>query len=332
MGVAKVVESHSGKPAAGEVPVEQLADRFRVDRPACGVREHRVGEPDGMSVVFLAVAPGGEDCLGGRVEVDASAAGASLDRDFDGTASDALAAAGHRHPMSGLVPVTPPEPGELASSHPGHGGQLQRRVEPQVVGAVEEGSELDGGPRLGSAARPWLGAWRVGEQGDVDVDELTACGVGQGRADDDVHVVHGLRRQRCAGEPAVIEEVGVQLVEVIDTQPSQRHCPDARADVALDYPGVAVGCRRSQLRAATWHPLLGQERSDRQQARRSGEYGAHGQGGGDGFGIATGLAGGMPASSLSAADGVDAVVDDNVEVVIAMHDVGHRPMLTEPQR
>ena len=60
------------------------------------------------------------------------------------------------------------------------------------------------------------------------------------------------------------------------------------------------------------------------------EHGARGQGGGDGFGIATGLPGGMPASSLSARDWVDAVVGDNVEVVIAMHDVGHRPMLTEP--
>jgi len=51
-----------------------------------------------------------------------------------------------------------------------------------------------------------LGSWGLGEQGDVDVDELTAGGVGEGGADDDMDVVHGLRRERCAGESAVGEQ------------------------------------------------------------------------------------------------------------------------------
>ena len=93
VGVAKVVESDPGETGAGEVPVEQLADRLGVHRPACGVREHRVGEPDGRPSCAWRRAPGGEDRLGGRVEVDASSAGASLDRDFDRAAGDALAAA-----------------------------------------------------------------------------------------------------------------------------------------------------------------------------------------------------------------------------------------------
>jgi hypothetical protein len=55
--------------------------------------------------------------------------------------------------------------------------------------------------------------------------------------------------------------------------------------------------------------------------------------GGDGFEIATGSPGGMPASSLPAGDRVDVVVGDGVELVIcALHDGGHRPMLSGPLR
>jgi hypothetical protein len=76
-------------------------------------------------------------------------------------------------------------------------------------------TQLDRSPCLGSAARPGLGLWRLGEQGDVDVDELTAGGVGQRGADDDVDVVDGLGGQRGAGESAVGEQIGVELVEMI---------------------------------------------------------------------------------------------------------------------
>jgi hypothetical protein len=53
---------------------------------------------------------------------------------------------------------------------------------------------------------------------------------------------------------------------------------------------------------------------------------------GNGFDVATGSPGRMPVSSLRAGDGVDAVVRDDAEVVIALHDVGHRPVLTGPRR
>ena len=79
------------------------------------------------------------------------------------------------------------------------------------------------------APRPGSNRGALGEQGDVD--ELTARGVGQGGADDDVYVVHRLRRQRGACEPSVIQEIGVELVEMIDTQPTQRHGVDARGQM-----------------------------------------------------------------------------------------------------
>jgi len=37
----------------------------------------------------------------------------------------------------------------------------------------------------------------------------------------------------------------------------------------------------------------------------------------------------MPAPSLPAVDGVDAVVGDDVEAVLAMHDVGHEPVIDD---
>ena len=45
--------------------------------------------------------------------------------------------------------------------------------------------------------------------------------------------------------------------------------------------------------------------------------------GGDRLGFVAVVADGMPASSFLAGEGVEAVVGDDVEAVLALHDVGH---------
>ena len=83
VGVAQVVEADAWDVGAGQVSIEQLADRLWMHRVAGGVGEDRITELDGMAVASLHPTPAAQDCFGGWVEVDAAAAGARLDWNFD---------------------------------------------------------------------------------------------------------------------------------------------------------------------------------------------------------------------------------------------------------
>lgn len=99
MGVAEVVEADAGHGDASDLAVEELGDRFGVDRLAGGVGEYRIVEPYHVFVAGLAASPLGEHGLGVGVEVDAAATGGGLGGDLHGAAGDALAAAGDRESM-----------------------------------------------------------------------------------------------------------------------------------------------------------------------------------------------------------------------------------------
>ena len=82
------------------------------------------------------------------VEVDAACGWSAV---LAGTSTeptaDDLAAAGDGESVGGVLPVGPAEPGELTAAHAGGGGEVQRRVEPQVGGAQSrKWRELLGGP------------------------------------------------------------------------------------------------------------------------------------------------------------------------------------------
>ncbi len=66
------MESDAWDVGAGEVSVEELADRFGVDRVPVGVGEDRVGDLDAVSVATLVSSPPFEELFGGGVEVDAA--------------------------------------------------------------------------------------------------------------------------------------------------------------------------------------------------------------------------------------------------------------------
>ena len=70
VGVAQVVESEAWDVGAGEVPVEELADRFGMHRQTLDV-EDRFDQLDGMTVTVLTSTPSLKDRCGGRVEIDA---------------------------------------------------------------------------------------------------------------------------------------------------------------------------------------------------------------------------------------------------------------------
>ena len=72
VGVAQVVEADAWYVGAGQVPVEELADRFGVDRVAGGVGEDRIIKLDWVAVASLHPTPATENRLGGWIEVDAA--------------------------------------------------------------------------------------------------------------------------------------------------------------------------------------------------------------------------------------------------------------------
>ena len=150
VGVAQIVKPDCREIEACELAGEELADRFRMHWEALGVGEDRVVEVDAMSVSLLAALPAGEDGFGVRVEVDAASTVLRLARDLDAVPANGLSRAGDRDRMGTAVPVSPAQPGEFAATHAGGRCEVQRRVETEVLGGGEEGSELVDRPRFGS--------------------------------------------------------------------------------------------------------------------------------------------------------------------------------------
>ena len=106
--------------------------------------------------------------------------------------------------------------------------------------------------------------------------------------------------------------------------------PDCRVDVVLYEPGIAVGGRRADLASFLWQPRLREEGAelDRTATRwwAAGMCGV--ELGGDGFGFVAVVADRVPAASFFAGEWIEAVVGDDVEAVLALHDVCHQLLST----
>lgn len=84
--------------------------------------------------------------------------------------------------------------------------------------------------------------WRPGVERDVVVDESAAGCVAERGADHDVDVIHRFGSERCVVVAAVVEEVGVEAVEVLRSQVVESVMPDCWDDVVRDEPFVASCC------------------------------------------------------------------------------------------
>ena len=142
-------------------------------------------------------------------------------------------------------------------------------------------------------------------------------------------VVDGLVRQRATPAAPVLEEFAIQVVDMFDAQRTFRDVADAWVDVVVDHPPVAMRGARTELRASTWHPLLGQELAECQRRRRHvGRRERLGRECGcDRFGVRSRPPGRMPAATLATAERVNAVVGDDVETGVAFNDVGHASVI-----
>jgi len=120
-------------------------------------------------------------------------------------------------------------------------------------------------------------------------------------------------------------EVLVEAVEMVGAKPSQRDVADGGVDVTVDEPRVAVGRGCSDVPALVREPGAGEELAD---VRRPAAGGCSPgvlavDAGGDELSVVSVMADGVPASSLLTGEGVEAVVGDDIEAVLALHDVGH---------
>ncbi len=168
-------------------------------------------------------------------------------------------------------------------------------------------------------------------QRDVAVHEPALDGEVERVADDEVGLVDGLGGEGLSAATAGCEEMLVEIVEVLGTKAVEGDVADVGAQVVLDHPLVAVGGRRPDVCSLARKPRLGEEETEL-VGSASGAAVASRVGfetTGEELGAVEGVAGGMPAPSLPAVDGVDAVVGDDVEAVLAMHDVGHEPVIDD---
>jgi hypothetical protein len=84
------VEAEAGHGGASDDPVEELAERFGVEVPTCGVAEHPLIGAAGKAVSAKLAAPRLQQVHGRLVQVNAAAAVASLDAELDRPPADAL--------------------------------------------------------------------------------------------------------------------------------------------------------------------------------------------------------------------------------------------------
>lgn len=131
------------------------------------------------------------------------------------------------------VDVLPTDPEDLPTAHPGVGPEVNRGEQAVIAGAVEELTELRGGPNLHLALRCRGRLGRVSEVGDVALHAAFPVGVGEGLAQDGVDVPDGLDRVAAAVavELPVDEKLGVELVEVLGGEALQGDLADARDGV-----------------------------------------------------------------------------------------------------
>jgi hypothetical protein len=106
--------------------------------------------------------------------------------------------AGEREAGLGDVDVGPLEAEDLVAAHAGHGGEPQHREQPVTRRGPQERLQLRGGPRLGLGLLDGPEHGRPGDEGDVAGQQAASHRFVEGASDDEVHLVHGLWRQRRA--------------------------------------------------------------------------------------------------------------------------------------
>lgn len=117
---------------------------------------------------------------------------------------------------------------------------------------------------------------------------------------------------------------------MIGSEPAKWNIADRRDDVVVDDPRVAVQDRRSHVATLDRQPRVGEELAE---VNRSAPHGRSTgsvafDAGRHLFGFVAVVAGGMPSASFVAGEGVEAVVGDDIEAVLALDDIGHHPSLT----
>lgn len=145
-------------------------------------------------------------------------------------------------------------------------------------------------------------------------------------ADDHVNLPDRLRGEPLAVPAAGGGEIGVEGFEVVEAQAAQRDVTEGGEDVAVDEPGVPVGGGGADLPSLARQPRVGEELADgdwtadlrRRHVPLGVEAVCHG------VGLGAVAAGGVPSAAFLAGEGVDAVVGDDVEAVLALDDVAHR--------
>jgi hypothetical protein len=168
----------------------------------------------------------------------------------------------------------------------------------------------------------------VGNLGRVAEDPTAAHGVIERSTQDHVDLYDGLVAEpsRAVGA-SVVEQVGVQALEVIGTQLPQRDPPDSRDEMEIDDSPVGVPRARPQDHLLRRQPALGQIHGNREAgslmasapAMSSGEIACQR------LGDCSVGAGGMSPSAFTTRERVDALVDHDVVPVtlacdVALHD------------
>lgn len=117
---------------------------------------------------------------------------------------------------------------------------------------------------------------------------------------------------------------------MIGAQPAEGDVTDGRLDVAVDEPCVPVHSGGADLATLVADPRVGEELTERHRTGRCQRCGVAFavKSGGELFGIPSVVADGVPSSAFATGEWVEAVVREDVEAVLALHDVAHPPVST----
>jgi hypothetical protein len=184
--------------------------------------------------------PGGEDVDGGGVEVDTPSAVRSLASRFAKFIADGDEAPVDRHGGFVQVDVGPAEAQEFAATHPGVGGEPERREQPMSDPSLQKLAELFGSPGLGFVFGDGAESWCVGDVGDVAGEHSSFDCSSEGAADDEVDVEHGLGCERPHVGVGGSEFGVVEAFEVGDVEASDRGSAEGGEDVAVDLAAIPI--------------------------------------------------------------------------------------------
>lgn len=161
----------------------------------------------------------------------------------------------------------------------------------------------------------------MGDERDVARQEPAPNGVLERAADDEVDLVHGLRRERDSAVARVKEPL-VERLEMMRAQPSQADPTERRDDVVLNVAAVPAvgGCGE--------HDPLARQPASREVGAEGerpdlvvASVAVAGESGGKPFGVSPLGAGGMPAAPFLAGHRVDAFVDHCVPAAALLGDI-----------